>query len=141
MKYSRVGFGLVALAAVVIAVAGCGWLGGSSPTAAMLSFYEASRNQDATAMKKYLSKASIEMMEKMAKEKSKSLDEFLKEGKLGRGDKDPKVPEVRNEKIDGDKATLEVKDTDRDKWETIPFVKEDGSWKIALDKFMEAEKK
>lgn len=138
MEQKRIGIALVALAMVVIAVAGCGWLGGSSPTAAMLSFYEASRNQDTTAMKKYLSKASIDMMEKMAKERNKSLDEYLKDGKLGRGDKDPKVPEVRNEKIDGDKATLEIKDAERDKWETIPFVKEDGSWKIALDKFMEA---
>jgi hypothetical protein len=44
------------------------------------------------------------------------------------------MPETRNEKIDGDTATLEVKDDKKDKWETIHFAKEDGEWKLALDK-------
>ena len=40
-----------------------------------------------------------------------------------------KVVEYRNEKIDGNKATLEVK-TGRDSWDTVYFLLEDGVWKI-----------
>jgi hypothetical protein len=42
------------------------------------------------------------------------------------------APETRNEKIEGDKATLEIKDDKMDKWDTVPFVREDGQWKIAI---------
>jgi hypothetical protein len=37
--------------------------------------------------------------------------------------------EYKDEKIEGDKATLKVK-TSYGTWETLPFVKEDGVWKI-----------
>jgi len=37
--------------------------------------------------------------------------------------------EYRDEKIDGDKATLQVKDS-AGSWETVPFVREGGVWKI-----------
>ena len=45
--------------------------------------------------------------------------------------------ETRNEQIDGDAATLEIKNPVTGGWDKIPFVKEEGRWKIALDKFME----
>ena len=37
--------------------------------------------------------------------------------------------EYRDEKIDGDTATLQVK-TQYGSWETVPFVREGGVWKI-----------
>lgn len=41
-------------------------------------------------------------------------------------------PELRNEKIDGEKATVEVKNRFTGAWTDVPFVKEDGRWKLAL---------
>lgn len=48
------------------------------------------------------------------------------------------MPETRNEKITGDKATLEIKDKDTkdDKWMSFPFVKQDGVWKMAFEEYM-----
>ncbi len=46
-------------------------------------------------------------------------------------------PDIRNEKISGDTATVEVKNQVLGNYEEMPFVKEDGIWKVALDKFME----
>ncbi|HEX8636431.1 MAG TPA: hypothetical protein VF692_00100, partial [Pyrinomonadaceae bacterium] len=37
--------------------------------------------------------------------------------------------EYRNEKIEGDRATLEVKNA-YSMWEKVPFVREEGVWKI-----------
>lgn len=37
--------------------------------------------------------------------------------------------DIRNEKVDGDKASLQVKNS-YGSWETVPFVREDGVWKI-----------
>ena len=56
---------------------------------------------------------------------------------LDKDEKEEKMPETRNEKIDGETATLEVKNEKTDKWDTLPFVKENSEWKIALDKFVE----
>ena len=112
------------------AAAGCNLL--SSPTATLKAFYTATQKKDAEGIKKTLSKGTIEMLEGFAKLQNKTLDETLKSG-LAKDSATEKMPETRNEKIDGDRATLEVKNDKTGQWETLPFVKEEGSWKIAFD--------
>jgi len=126
---------LSAALAVVFTVSACSLLGGSTPTATFKAFYEASNKKDVAGMKKALSKGTMDMFDKLAKEQNKSTDEMLKS--FDKEDKSQKMPETRNEKINGDTATLEVKNDKTDKWDTLPFVKENGEWKIALDKFLE----
>ena len=49
------------------------------------------------------------------------------------------IPETRNEKIDGETATVEVKIDESGKNDLVyPFVREDGKWKLARDKQVEA---
>lgn len=105
----------------------------SSPTATAKTFYEATKAKDVDGMKKTLSKKSLEVLEAFAKMGNKSLDESLKES-----DSTKQAPtfEAQNEKITGDTATLDVKD-ENGKWQSLPFVKEDGQWKIALDQVLE----
>ena len=113
-------------------------LGGSpSPTAIFKAFYEAQKNKDPAGIKKTLSKGSLAMMEKGAKEQNKTLDEALKEGLNDPASKAPTMPATRNEKIDGDTATLEVQNEQSKTWETMYFAKEDGEWKLAFDKTVE----
>jgi hypothetical protein len=112
-------------------------LGSSSPTATFKAFYDAQKNKDVPGMKKTLSKGSLAMIEKGAKEQKKTLDDALKEGFDDPTSKAAKMPETRNEKIDGHSATLEVQDDTTKKWETMYFAKEDGEWKVALDKTLE----
>jgi len=110
---------------------------GSSPTATFKAFYEAQKNKDVPGIKKTLSKNSLAMLEKAAKEQHKTIDDSLKEGFDDPTFKSPTMPETRNEKIEGQTATLEIQDTDTKKWEKMYFVKEDGDWKLALDKILE----
>jgi len=132
MKNRRIATLCVALIAA-LTVSACSLLNRSTPTATLKAFYEASKKKDATAMKKTLSKGSLDMFEKQAKEQGKSFDDLLKSDQHT----PDKMPETRNEKIDGETATLEVKNDQTNKWDTLPFVKEDGEWKIAFDKFIE----
>jgi hypothetical protein len=105
-----------------------------SPTDVFKAQNEAQKKKDAAAMKQNLSKGSLDLIEKAAKTQNKTLDEALTaESPMGNSAE----YETRNEKIDGDNATLEIKTKDTDQWVTMPFVKEDGKWKIALDKFMQ----
>ena len=109
----------------------------SSPTNTFKAFYEAQKKKDVEGMKKTLSKGSMAMLEKGAKEQNKTVDKALSEGLESPGGKTDKMPEYRNEKIDGDNATLEVQNEESKKWDKVYFVKEDGEWKLALDKTVE----
>jgi hypothetical protein len=120
---------VVALMALALVAAACGGKAGSSPTATAKAFYEAAKSRDPAAIKATMSKGSLDMMEKFAKMQNKSLDESLKEPNSS---PPPANFEAKDEKITGDTATVQVKD-EKGNWESIPFVKEDGQWKIALD--------
>jgi len=100
-----------------------------SPTEAIRIFIEGVRAKDEKAMRSALSKASVAAFDKRAEEGKVSFFDAVVGEDL---EEMSKMPEMRNEKIDGEKATLEVKDPNNDKWDPVPFVKEDGSWKIAL---------
>ncbi len=138
MKTKAAGIMLLALSLLVFSVLACKSLGiGSSPTATFKTFYEAQKNKDVPGIKKTHSKNSLDMLEKAAKEQNKSVDDSLKEGFDNPTFKAANIPETRNEKIEGDNATLEVLDADTKKWEKLYFVKEDNDWKLALDKIIE----
>ena len=78
-------------------------------------------------MKLLLSNDTIKMHEQEAKAEGVSLDDVVKrETLLGEGQT---TVQYRNEKIDGDRATLEFKNQ-YGTWETMPFVRENGEWKI-----------
>jgi hypothetical protein len=133
MKTRRRG-ALCAVLVMFFAVSACSLLNSSSPTKTFKAFYEASKKKDIPGMKKALSKGTVDMFDKLAKEQNKSTDDMLKGLDTT---KEEKMPETRNEKITGDTATLEVKNEKTGSWDTLPFVKENGEWKIALDKFLE----
>jgi hypothetical protein len=120
---------------VVLAVTACSLLSGSTPTATFKKFFEASKKKDVAGIRNALSKGSLEMFDKFAKQQNKTMDEMLKD--VDKDSKAEKMPETRNEKIDGDTATLEIKNEKTGKWDTLPFVKEEKEWKIAFDKFIE----
>lgn len=78
-------------------------------------------------MKLLLSAETIKMLDQEAKSQNVVLDEIVKRETLF--PESQKVFEFRNEKIEGETATLEVKNS-FGQWETWPFVFEDGQWKI-----------
>lgn len=104
-----------------------------SPTDTMKALNEASKSNDVAAIKGLISKGTIALLEESAKEKQTTVDELLQ-----RDDSMPfeDIPEMRNEKITGDKATVEIKNKLSGQYSTVPFVKEDGSWRIAFDLYL-----
>ena len=124
----RIALAMMALLSIAL-IGACGKKN-SSPTEAMKNFYEAVKKKDAAAVKGMLSKESLKSLEEDAKRKNKSVDEELQLDMLSTmfGDK---VPEMRNEKIEGDKGSVEFKVDKTDTWSTATFVKEDGEWKAS----------
>jgi hypothetical protein len=99
----------------------------STPLETLKAYTLAIKKKDATRMKLLLSDASIEMAEHEAKAQNVPLDEIVKKETLF--EENQRSVEFRNEKIDGERATIEMKDS-FDNWITVPFVREEGVWKI-----------
>jgi hypothetical protein len=118
------GITIFVLAAAMFAA--CGSDAPATPVETFKTYVKALKAKDTKAMKVLLSNATLKMHEQEAKAQNVSLDEIIKrETLLAEGQT---TVEYRNEKIDGDKATLQVKSSGF--WQTIPFVREDGVWKI-----------
>jgi len=97
-----------------------------TPLDTFKSYNDAVRKKDLTSMKLMLSMASLKMHEEEAKARGVTLDDVMKTQSLI-GDQTSVA--FKNEKIDGERATIEVKDQNG-RWDTIHFVREDGVWKI-----------
>jgi len=99
----------------------------TTPLKTLQAYTQAFKKKDTTTMKLLLSDASIKMAEQEAKSQNLTLDDIVKRESLF--SESQTTFEFRNEKIEGDKATIEMKDS-FSAWTTIPFVREDGVWKI-----------
>lgn len=131
---------LIAALGVLVFMTGCTQMSTTpSPTEVFKAQNEARKKKDGAAMKANLSKASVEMIDKAAKAQKKTVEELLTTEMPGV--KQPDSFEFRNEKITGDSASVEVKTPDVQEWSIVPFVKEDGRWKVAMDKLIEEMKK
>lgn len=125
------------LLAVSLVFAGCSQeQRASSPTAALSAYVAAQQKGDVEAMKRLLSKSSIAFIETNAKVQGKTIDDVLREETRIRI---AALPVTRNEKIEGESATVEVRDDSTGQFDLVyPFVREDGGWKLARDKQIEA---
>lgn len=127
----------LALAFVAIFTAACGSSSNSndpnSPSGVSKRFVEAAQKKDVQTFKSLLSRKSLAGIDKDAKEAGLPTDKMI--ATLLEQDLFPKGAgdiETRNEKISGDKATVEIKGSNG-KWSENDLIKEDGSWKVSLE--------
>ncbi|MDT5059730.1 MAG: hypothetical protein QOH63_189 [Acidobacteriota bacterium] len=124
----------LALALSVLAVAcSSNSSAGKSPTETLRAYYDAAKKKDVETVKKFLSRGTMQVMEDIAKGQGKTVDEMFKEG--ANRDAQMPTPEFSNEKITGDTASVDIKVPEQP-LVTMQMVKEDGEWKLAIDKMM-----
>ena len=92
-----------------------------------MTYIKAIKAKDTTTMKLLLSGETIKMHEREAKANGSTVDDIVKRQTLF-NEKDREVV-FRDEKINGERATIEVK-TAGGSWQKVPFVFEEGAWKI-----------
>jgi hypothetical protein len=117
----------IILFSLAAGLAACGGPRPATPVETFKTYTKAVKQKDYTTMKLLLSDATIKMHEKEAKAQGVTVDDIVKRETL-LGDSQ-KTVEYRDEKIDGDRATLQFKNQ-YGSWETLPFIREDGVWKI-----------
>lgn len=106
----------------------------ATPRETLVAYTQAIKNKDAAAMKNLLSGDSIKMAQDEAAARNVPLDEIIQGETLFNGNQ--RVVEFRNEKIEGERATIEMKDSSG-LWNSVRFIKEDGIWKIDKKGFAE----
>jgi hypothetical protein len=96
-------------------------------TPVVRAYYDALKRKDDAALQAVLSAAFIKsVQDDMKAEKKTGMAAYL-----AQYDTIPEKPvEVRNERIEGDKAVAELKGGAYIKWTAFSFIKENGSWKF-----------
>lgn len=101
----------------------------ATPTEAYKFAYAARQKKDIEALKRVLSKDALEFFSAIS-EPDEPIDKALMQMT-----ETPQAAtnESRNEKINGDRATLEYPNA-KGEWKTMDFVKENGEWKLTFPK-------
>lgn len=104
----------------------------STPLETLKAYTQAIKRKDPTMMKVLLSAESLKMHRQEAQAQNVTLDEVVLRETLFAPDQ--KTLKFRNEKIEGDRATIEVQNS-YGTWQTVPFVKEEDGWKLDKQSF------
>jgi hypothetical protein len=102
----------------------------ATPTDTYKTAYAARKNKDLALLKRVFAKNALAFLKDMGGIEKKTLDDMLKELT-----EKPQAAtaETRNEKINGNRATLEYLD-EEGKWDVMDFTKEGNEWKIDIPK-------
>jgi hypothetical protein len=135
MKAAFLAFlGLVSLSLVLLGAA-CGNGGqavnDNTPTGAYKRLFTAVKSKNTEAIKKELSKRSIEFGVMFAQRSGKSVEQAYENG-FTATTFSPTLPEIRDERVKDNMGAVEVYNSRDKTWEDLPFVYEDGAWKLAV---------
>ncbi|MGI8670054.1 MAG: hypothetical protein ACR2J3_09460 [Aridibacter sp.] len=111
-----------------------------SPSETYRRYEEAYIKGDIAKIKELASRKTFAELERIAKVQGFSLEEMIRH-QSSLIPEDKRGLEIRNEKIDGDRATLEVSNPNNGIWIPVLLIKENGIWKIGdAERIEEVEK-
>lgn len=105
--------------------------GSDTPTDAYKRLYAAVKSKDVEAIKKQLSKKSIDFGVMAAQRNNTPIEKVYENGFTATTFAD-KLPEIRDQRIKDEFGAVEVWNSKESKWEDLGFVLEDGVWKLAI---------
>jgi len=103
----------------------------ASPTEAFKLLYQAVKAKDTDAIKSVLSKRSIAFGKMSMTKYGKTEQEAFATG-FTATTYSATMPEFRDERVKDNMGALEVWNSKESRWEDLPFVLEDGGWKMAF---------
>lgn len=102
-----------------------------SPTEAYKMLYAACKAKDTETIKQLMSKSSLGLAEFSAAQQKKPVEKILENG-LVAPTLSETITEIRDERIKDNFGAVEVFNKQDNRWEDLPFVLEDGGWKLAV---------
>jgi len=104
---------------------------GSSPTEAYKQLFAAVKSKDTERIKSVMSKKTHDFAEMVANRQNQPVEKVYENGFTATTFADS-LPEIRDERIEGDYGAVEVWNAKDKRWEDLGFVKEEGVWKFAM---------
>jgi len=105
--------------------------GGASPTDAYKQLYAAVKSKDIEAIKKHLTKKTIEFGVAAAARSGTTVERMYENGFTSTTFSGT-LPTIRDERVKDNMGAIEVWNTEKSLWEDLPFINEDGAWKLAI---------
>ena len=119
------------LLAVAFACTGQKTPAADSPTEAYKRLYVAVKSKEIEAIKKNITKKTVEFGA-MAAQRYGTGPEKMYENGFTATTFSETLPSIRDERIKEKMGAIEVWNSKESKWEDLPFMLEDGSWKLAM---------
>lgn len=102
-----------------------------SPTEAYKMLFAAVKAKDTNRIKQMMTKNTIALGQFNADNQKIALEKSLENG-LVAPTMAPALSEIRDERIKGNFGAVEVFNQKDNRWEDLPFILEDGGWKLAV---------
>lgn len=134
MKYKNKIISVFLLLTAVLFAASCAKQAAQSagtPTEAYKKLYAAVKAKDTEKIKQSVSKETQNLAQFMAERQKQPIEKSYENGFTATTFADS-LPEMRDERVKDNFASVEVFNTKENRWEDLPFVKEDGEWKLGV---------
>lgn len=119
------------LLAVGFACKGSIGIPGDTPSEAYKRLYVAVKSKNTEEIKKQLTKKTIELGVASAARYKNTVEKAYENGFTATTFSET-LPTIRDERTNGDMGAVEVWNSKDSRWEDLPFIREDGAWKLAV---------
>jgi hypothetical protein len=102
-----------------------------TPTEAYKGLFAAVKSKDTEAIKKWMSKSTLGFAESVSKQQNNPIEKVFENGFTGTTFA-ASLPEIRDERVKDNMGAIEVWNSKTQKWEDLPFIKEEDGWKLAI---------
>lgn len=103
----------------------------SSPTEAYKALYAAVKAKNTEEIKFRMTKKTHEFAEMVSQRNKTPLEKVFENGFTATTFAET-LPDIRDERIDGNMGSVEVWNSKDSRWEDLAFINEDGGWKLAV---------
>lgn len=104
---------------------------GDTPSAAYRRLYAAVKSKNTEAIKKEMSKKTQDFAGAAAQRQNTPVEKVFENGFTATTFANS-LPEIRDERVNGEMGAVEVWNSKDSRWEDLPFVKEADGWKLAV---------
>jgi len=102
-----------------------------SPTEAYKRLFLAVKAKNTDQIKAEMTQATQQFAAAAAEKYKKPIEQVFENGFTGTTFAES-MPPIRDERVNGDMGAVEVWNSKDSRWEDLPFMKEDGAWKLAV---------
>ena len=102
-----------------------------SPTEAYKMIYNNVKAKQPNAVKQLMTEKTIGLAQAQAERQKAPVEKIFENG-FTATTFSPTMPEIRDERVKGEMGAIEVYNSKDARWEDLPFIKENGGWKLAV---------